>query len=248
MGRHIEAELEATKVINNQSEYELVNLEYVFLKNSKETIWALQPNLLSPRGTNTIDGADFLENVGGYRAIISSQLLSAFEDDDQRKIHWLITKDIGRQVFVPFKYKVGLGDQNQKSEEYTIVLRLAEQYLIRAESRVYLGNIEGAKEDLNSVRRRAGLPNTTANGVNQILSLVDHERQVELFSEWGDRWLNLKRTKMIDDVMKIVAPLKVVNGIGGTWLPYKALLPIPFDEFKKNPALVGHQNPGYSEN
>ena len=35
-----------------------------------------------------------------------------------------------------------------------------------------------------------------------------HEHQVELFTEWGDRWFNLKRTGNVDAVMTIVTPLK----------------------------------------
>jgi starch-binding outer membrane protein, SusD/RagB family len=69
-----------------------------------------------------------------------------------------------------------------------------------------------------------------------------HERQVELFTEWGHRWLDLQRTGKLNDIMSVVALQK-----GGSWEPYKALLPIPYDEFKWNPSLRGHQNPGYLE-
>ncbi|EDM38475.1 hypothetical protein PBAL39_02632, partial [Pedobacter sp. BAL39] len=33
---------------------------------------------------------------------------------------------------------------------------------------------------------------------------------------------------------------------GGTWAPYKALLPLPSQEISRNPSLRGHQNPGYT--
>ncbi len=39
--------------------------------------------------------------------------------------------------------------------EYLMILRLAEQYLIRSEARAHQGNITGALTDLNMVRNRA---------------------------------------------------------------------------------------------
>jgi hypothetical protein len=64
------------------------------------------------------------------------------------------------------------------------------------------------------------------------------ERQVELFCEQGHRWMDLKRTGRIDEVMKVVTPLK-----GGTWESYKQLLPVPATEIGVDPAL--DQNFGY---
>ncbi len=36
--------------------------------------------------------------------------------------------------------------------EYTMVLRLSEQYLIRAEARAHQDNLQGAEEDINAVQ------------------------------------------------------------------------------------------------
>ena len=126
-----------------------------------------------------------------------------------------------------------------------MVLRLGEQYLIRAEARARLGsNLSGAIGDLDKIRSRAGLPliATTNPGITQpaLIDKIMHERQVELFSEFGHRWFDLKRTNTVDAVMNVVTPLKAA---GAPWQPYQALYPIPITELQKAPNLT--QNPGY---
>jgi hypothetical protein len=66
------------------------------------------------------------------------------------------------------------------------------------------------------------------------------ERQVELFTEMGHRWLDLKRTGTIDAVMSIEAPKK---GPGITWESTDALFPLPFNDLQRDKNLT--QNPGY---
>src|SRR5262249_35037605 len=118
-----------------------------------------------------------------------------------------------------------------------------EQYLIRAEARVYQNNLSGAIDDLNVVRQRAGLP-LLANSLDQhkVLSAILHERQVELFSEWGHRWFDLKRTGSIDSVMSAMTPIK---SKGGVWKSYQQLYPLPWNDVLGDPNLV--QNPGYHQ-
>ena len=122
-----------------------------------------------------------------------------------------------------------------------MVLRLAEQYLIRAEASANSGDLGGAIKDLNTIRSRAGLP-PLANSLNrsQVLSAVAQERKVELFAEWGHRWFDLKRTGAIDSVMSIVTPQKLP---GSKWNSYQQLYPISLTQLSYNPNLK--QNPGY---
>jgi hypothetical protein len=115
-----------------------------------------------------------------------------------------------------------------------MMLRLAEQYLIRAEARAQLENIPGAQEDLNAIRSRAGLPDTDADDKASLLLAIERERQAELFAEGGHRWLDLKRTNRADAVL---GPLKA------DWQTPDALFPIPDAERQLNPNLT--QNDGY---
>ncbi|HEY4197438.1 MAG TPA: RagB/SusD family nutrient uptake outer membrane protein, partial [Mucilaginibacter sp.] len=117
--------------------------------------------------------------------------------------------------------------------------RLAEQYLIRAEARSQEGNVSGAQSDLNVIRNRAGLANTTASTQTTLLTAILHERQVEMFTEWGHRWLDLKRTGTVDAVMSLVLPAKG----GGGWNPNMALMPLPLGDLQADQNLT--QNPGY---
>jgi hypothetical protein len=73
-----------------------------------------------------------------------------------------------------------------------------------------------------------------------MLSAILHERQVELFTEWGHRWFDLIRTKNATSVMSVVTPLK-----GGVWNNdgHQLLFPIPLSDLGKDPNLK--QNSGY---
>jgi hypothetical protein len=122
--------------------------------------------------------------------------------------------------------------------EYLVVLRLSEQYLVRAEARTHLNDLSGAAADINVVRNRAGLPDTKATDKTSLLDAIAQERRVELFAEWGHRWLDLKRTATIDTIMNIVSLSK-----GSSWNTNAQLYPIPAGDILLNPYLT--QNPGY---
>ncbi len=74
------------------------------------------------------------------------------------------------------------------AQENIVMLRLAEQFLIRAEARAVLNDLNGALADLNFVRTRAGLPASAATTKPEILGAIQRERRVELFIESGHRY------------------------------------------------------------
>lgn len=234
------AEDQATTVLNNTGKYSLSNdLTKTFLANSSEAIWQLKT--VDP-SYNTFDAYCFVllgaPGTSQNSVALSSSLTNSFETNDKRFINWVGSITSGSTTYYyPFKYKVYL--RNQAVTEYLMVFRLAEQYLIRAEARAEQGNITGAQSDLNTIRTRAGLPNTTANDKASLLIAIAHERQVELFTEWGHRWLDLKRTGTVDAVMSVITPTKG----GGTWDPTKALIPLPLGDLQADHNLT--QNPGY---
>ncbi|SHL96442.1 RagB/SusD family nutrient uptake outer membrane protein [Mucilaginibacter sp. OK098] len=240
---YAEADAAATHVINQTTSYSTnIPLNTVFLKNSQETIWSLQS---VNSFYNTYEGEIFkLPSAGPASAhpfYVSVSLYHSFESGDLRKVTWIDSVTVGTQVF-PFasKYKALLGNYNAATlTEYLIVFRLAEQYLIRAEARNEQGNLNGAKSDLNTIRNRAGLANTTAITQSELRSAILRERRTELFTEWGHRWLDLKRSGTIDAAMQIATPLKG----GGAWDPTKGLYPVPLSDIKVNENLT--QNPGY---
>ncbi|MGN6181836.1 MAG: RagB/SusD family nutrient uptake outer membrane protein [Mucilaginibacter sp.] len=238
-----DATVQATALINHSSEYSLVSLNDVFLKNSNETIWSLQP---VNTGWNTEDARVFIlpasgptSNTaqGGYPVYLSQQLLSAFEQNDQRFTAWVGNVSVsGTTYYYPLKYKSAT--LNAPVTEYTVEFRLAEQFLIRAEAEANNGDPADGVNDLNVIRSRAGLPPyDAATDAASLIAAVQHERQVELFAE-GHRWLDLKRTSTINSVMANVAPSK-----NTTWNSDAQLYPLPAYDIFEDPNLK--QNPGY---
>jgi hypothetical protein len=239
-----DAKNQADLIINNSTLYGLDTLNGVFLTNSSEAIWQLQP---VTTGFDTQDALGFIIPPSGpdpysYPVYLSQTLLNSFEPGDQRRADWVDSTIIDTTVYYyVFKYKNNT--QNAPVTESTTLLRLAEQFLIRAEAEANgAGNgISAAVTDLNVIRIRAGL-NPYSGPMDQasVLSAIYHERQVELFTEWGHRWLDLKRTSSVDPVMGVGGECAAK---GGTWNTDWAFYPIPLTDLQADPKLV--QNNGY---
>jgi hypothetical protein len=229
-----DAESQATTVIDNSGTYTLVNdLNKVFLKNSSEAILQF--------GISSTPYATWEQyTLVQFSFSLTDNLLNTFDSSDQRKSAWITTDSTtnpGMPYSYPYKYKKR-GGSPSNIPEYYMVLRLAEQYLIRAEARAQLNKITGsnsAETDLNVIRNRAGLPNTTANTQAQMIDAIMKERRVELFSEWGHRWFDLIRTETANTIL---SPIK-----GVSWQSRDQLFPIPASEILNNSNLT--QNAGY---
>lgn len=255
------AEAEASALLDNNSLFTLSSLNNGFLKASsgnEEAIWQLQPttnNLNTPEGKMYIIPSTGPSSSNIVR--LSNILLNSFEPGDQRAVlgNWInrtiynINSTTNDTAYYPFKYKVATATGVTTAgaiTEYIMMLRLGEQYLIRAEARARTGiNLFGAITDLDKIRDRAGLPliGLTSPGISQsaLIDTIMHERQVELFCEWGHRWLDLKRTGKVDAVMSVMTPLKSNGAI--QWLSYQQYYPVAKTELDKAPNLT--QTPGY---
>lgn len=222
------------QVIDQINLYQLeTSPEHSFNVGSSEAIWQLQPSILGY--INTGEGYLFnpYDEFSTPPYAINTALLNAFEVGDLRKVYWVGSNDAsGSRLYYPQKYKIGASDNI--TENY-VVLRLAEQYLIHAEAMAELDKPEAACNDLNMLRMRAGLDEVSLIEKNSILDAVMHERQAELFCEWGHRWFDLKRTGKADEILGIE---KAPN-----WQPTDVLYPIPRKERQLNPFLT--QNSGY---
>lgn len=140
-------------------------------------------------------------------------------------------------MFTPykFKYKTSTLAIAAGVSECPMILRLAEQYLIRAEARVKIGtNLSGALADLNVVHIRAGLPESTTIVPAALIDEIALENRKEFFCEQAHRWFDLKRTGKADAVIGALKPTYTTNA---------QLLPIPQSAIDANPNLT--QNPGY---
>jgi len=243
-GDYADAETQASSVIANSMFSLCPNLTSVFLANSTEAIWQMAIPL--PTSNNTYDGYYFIlisaPGNSGPCCSISNQLLNSFEPGDARRTNWIDSFKTTTvpivSYFYPYKYRVRTG---ATVSEYQMVFRLGELYLVRAEARAQLGETSGAISDLNAIRTRAKLNNYSGfSDKGSLLTAILHERQVELFTEWGTRWFDLARTGIADSVMTQVEPHK-----GGAWdgSGYQLLYPIPQTERNVDPNLS--QNSGY---
>lgn len=122
-----------------------------------------------------------------------------------------------------------LYSRSAQRDDPSYVLRLAEQYLIRAEARTRQGKLTQALADLNIVRARAGVPASTAATPEQLLLAIENERKVEFAFE-ADRWFDLVRTGRAGIVLGVTDQRR--------WV-----FPLPFNDLVADPDL--EQNPGY---
>ena len=113
------------------------------------------------------------------------------------------------------------------------ILRFADILLINAEAANELGNTAVAITDINLVRNRAQLANTTATGQSTLRTAIWQERKVELAME-NDRFPDLVRT---GQAATFLGPLGFQTG-------KNELFPIPLRAITDSKGILT-QNPGY---
>jgi starch-binding outer membrane protein, SusD/RagB family len=220
---------EMASAVIDSSEFTLVgDLNRVFTANSNEIIFQLVP---VQDKMNSAEGFMFVPVAQGGRPnyMLTKELLGAFEIGDLRRTKW-----VNSTTTYNYPYKFKLFSSSAPPQEYNVVLRLAEQYLIRAEALAKQDRVAEAVIDMNSIRIRAGLPVlSTTISADECLQRIEQERRIELFAEWGHRWFDLKRTNRADAVLNAKS----------NWQAEDKLYPIPLTELEFAPNLK--QNPGY---
>ena len=232
-GQWAQASNAASAVLNQTGLYVWEpDLDKVFLKECTSTIWQF-----SAGGgyANAQEGALFVFNAGPPPTVaLRSELYASFETGDQRKNHWVRSITDGATTwYQPYKYQQD--NSSTTTTSYSVMLRLAEQYLIRAEARAMQGDLINAKQDLDFVRTAAGLGSTSATTATEIVDAVIEERRFEFFTEVGMRFFDLQRTGKLDATLSILK-------LG--WNTTDSLWPVPQSELLINPNLAP-QNAGY---
>lgn len=235
--QYVLAEQQAAEVINCNLYTPLSAVGDIFKTGSREQILTLW----TAHGYTT-DGANFLPPKPDLNAnlFVTDGLYHSFENNDLRKNDWIgtFTETVNSHVNTYHyirKYKNN--EAVTGVPEYLSVLRLSEQYLIRAEARLEQNKItgaDGALSDLNMIRTRAGLSNVTTADQNNVRTAIETERRHELLIEWGHRFFDLKRSGKLNAVM---------FAYKSTWQVSSGTFPIPQQEIAYNSNLS--QNPGY---
>lgn len=215
-GSTSEAGTVADDIIQNGPYTLEANYADVFTGDSEEVLFEI---FYSVQDQNQM--AFWFRTDGRYEYAPSPQIQAAYEPNDERAA---MVEPVGDGRVQVAKYT-----DRATGTDQTIVVRLAEMYLIRAEAN--LGTTQ-ADNDLNVLRNRSGLGDIAGADINDVLQ----ERFVELSFE-GHRWNDLIRTGKADEVMSVVNPVN--------WQATDKLMPIPQREIQQNPTLVGKQNPGY---
>ncbi|SEM22134.1 SusD family protein [bacterium A37T11] len=232
-----QASAEASAVIAAESLFTLEsNLDLMFLKTSREAIFQLKAVANGRETSEAFTAIPSPTQATPPAYSLSPSLMAAMDPGDQRGQHWVghFTPVGSATVYTyPYKYKVrtstNTADAIEARTEYSMVLRLAEQYLIRAEARLHLNDISGARDDLNAIRvQHGGLEPLTTDDPEVLMAAVEKERFIEFFYEWGHRWFDLKRWNKADAVLSPLKPL---------WKPTAVWYPIPEKELLADPNL-----------
>ena len=198
------------------------------------------------------EGPSHMTNPGGYADVAASKTLtSIYADGDVRGTTGVRGEDDGEVMFCTDAeekslgelwtmkyYGKGIGDvKNTPDVNNTIVIRLSEMYLNRAEAIANGASVKGvtAKDDLNAIRENRGAsPEVTEPAA----ATVRAERRKELCFE-GHYWFDLARTDgELISYTDSRRPGISLDKDSKYWA-----LPIPKREFEVNANLV--QNPGF---
>jgi len=235
---YVNAEAMATQVIGSGT-YSLASTASVFINTSAETILQFATYYGYSSFAQSYRTSTSAANIAPPIYVLTSTIANSFEAGDNRKTNWVDSTVSGSKFYRINKYKIYTAATAGAGNEFNVVLRLAEQYLIRAEARAQQGNLSGAAIDVNIIRGRAGLanlPGSVTSTSTTLLTAIAQERKVELFGEYGHRWLDLLRTGQANAVLSALK--------SATWNATRSVLfPIPDGQRQQNNTLT--QNPGY---
>ena len=262
----------ANKVINSPR-YSLMATEpykkYFTIANESnpETIFAIKHVAIDDMAKAAIGSLYYSQNGAGWGEMYASESYRAVLDKNPtdarqsfvepvyiRNAQGAITYDAGGNLVLEKrngypkyyinKYSWQEGLQTLSSPVY---LRLAELYLIRAEANAKLGNLQAALDDVNVIRKRAGLTGEALyklddlKGNPSVLAVVLAEKRLELAFE-GQRKYDLFRNNL--PLVRDYAGFHLLSGQTIQVIPPnspRVIYFIPQKELLTNPNLT--QNP-----
>ena len=157
---------------------------------------------------------------------VDQDLVAAFDASGAADTRRAVTLHADGRTAIKFPKDGGLG-----SEHDWIELRLADVILLYAEALNENGNTSSALIQLNRIRSRAGLADSSATSAADVRQAIQDERRLELAFE-GHRWFDLVRTNTVNAEMGVS-----VN-------PNYHVFPIPTSEVRSTNGVIT-QNAGY---
>jgi starch-binding outer membrane protein, SusD/RagB family len=209
-------------------------------ENNREIIFAVQ--FASGVNGNTEGSTMFQQfapsgTVSGAKGhnLPTKSLYALYATTDKRRGTYLTATASG----IPWGRKLTQPTVITDGGSDVVILRYADVVLMLAEVENELGNTTAAAINLNLIRTRAGLANTTGTTQADLRAAIDLERRLELVNE-GHRWFDLLRTGTAIQVMN---DWFKANNILVTITAKDLLMPIPQSQIDTDPAIK--QNPGY---
>lgn len=214
----------ASRIISQANHYSLIDWQtFINTKNSNESIFELAFSTLNTSAHfNAWSSVNYRNQFAPNRTLYD--LTQSPSTGGDRK---LLIRD-NSSTAIP-NYFVQNLYWRTTNDNPTYILRLAEQYLIRAEARAQLNDLNGSLQDLNAIRSRAQITLFADNSQTALLQAIEDERRVEFALE-PHRWFDLVRTEK-------------ASKLSGADDHNKWVFPIPYNDIAADPDLV--QNPGY---
>ncbi|MNK22315.1 SusD family protein [compost metagenome] len=229
-GLYPQAEAAAGEIIGSEMYAFQTDIQEVFHKDGAHIIWQLKPQ---NDGDSTAEASFYyFMDSGPSSYALSESLVDAFAPGDARRSNYMTDLVVGsQQWFRPYKYK-NLSGSNPN--EYSVIYRLEEAYLIMAEALAMQDRYGEAAPFLNATRLRAGLGEIQPESRDAFIDELLAEKRREFFSELGMRFSDLKRLGRLQDLA----------GSKPGWQPFRSVLPYPQKELLLNPNL-NPQHEGY---
>jgi len=193
-------------------------------------------------GTVLHNGSSWFYNSWGYLSPITIDITAGSDYNSGNTTGYYIKK------FISTTDNDNTWYYGSRQPQPYIQIRYAEVLLNYAEACIALSEDDKARDAINDIRERAGMPDITESGT-ALLERYRNERRVELAYE-GHRLWDVRRWMIGSEGYANARGVKVVNNTytefdfeTRAWKNSHYLIPIPRTEINKNSSLI--QNPGY---
>lgn len=206
------------------------DVDKTFKKSGNNIIWQLKPMNSGDATKEAI--TYYFDFVPPYNYALSGDLMGSFSSADLRKSNWTQPVTVGSTTWYRAnKYK----NIFNNSDEYSVVFRIEEVYLLLAEALGNQAKIAAALPFLNATRLRSNLTKIEMPiSKEDFLEEVLNENRREFFTEMGHRFFDMKRMNQLDR-LTTAKP---------NWNDFYRLWPVPQKELLLNPNF-NPQNNGY---
>lgn len=218
------------KIIDNPLYHLEEDIDKVFKKEAKSTLWQISPN---QNTAITPEASVYLfASITPMAVAVSAPLLDLYSENDLRLQRWIRKTTVNNQDFYQvYKYK----NNADNTDEYSVFYRLEEAYFTLSLALTMQNKTTEAVAVLNVIRQKRGMDNLAADiDKESFIEVYLQESAKEFFTENGKRFFDLKLTGKLNN-LTTVKP---------NWKEFHRLLPIPDKQLLINKNLEPN-NPGY---